>query len=101
MRAIFLYGHMLTVAAAYRHLDALLRKHQVDDVALAITTGMNEQAAQALRDGGNQLWFCGPTGYPSIPSVQPSRELLADSWHELTRQVAAAFHDYRGTTQPA
>lgn len=104
MKAIFLFGHMPTVTAAYRHVDGLLRKHQVTDIALAMVASVDGETAASLRQAGGVLWFCAPSDTPAAEGEAArgaNRQLLAVSWHALAQQASAALHDYLGTAPAA
>lgn len=104
MKAIFLFGHMPTVTAAYRHVDALLRKHHVTDIVLAMVAGVDDETAASLRLAGGELWFCAPSDTPAAEgaaAVGADRRILAASWHALAQQVSGALHDFLGTAPAA
>jgi hypothetical protein len=102
MKAIFLFGHLATVTAAYRHLDALLRKHNVNGIALAMVASVDADTAASLRLAGGQLWFCAPSDTPAAEGESAraaDRRLIVDSWHMLAQQAADALHEFLGTGQ--
>lgn len=104
MRAIFLYGHAPTVAAAYRHADALLRQEHVQNIVLAMVATVDEDTASSLRQAGGELWRCAPEDGPAdcdAETVKADRELLAATWHELAARTAAAVYDFLGTVPVA
>lgn len=101
MKAIFLYGHSLTVTAAYMQLDAMLRKHQARDIVLAMVAAVDEHTAHSLRQSGGELWRCAPEPTTetaaiahAMASVLPDRDFLPASWHDLTSQVQVALQDF-------
>jgi enhancing lycopene biosynthesis protein 2 len=100
MKAIFLFGHMPTVTAAYRHVDAMLRKAHVHDIAIAMVVSVDEDTAQALRQAGGELWHCGPADAAADDhgGITPDRCLHAQSWHDLTAQAVAALEVFLGQT---
>jgi hypothetical protein len=99
MKAIFLYGNRLAVTAAYRHVDAMLRKRpQLQDIVIAMVASVDEETAQSLRHAGGELWHCGPTGSSEadLGGITPDRCLHAASWYELTGQAVAAMESFIG-----
>lgn len=99
MRSIYLYGQMLTVSAAYMQLDALMHRHHVRNVAFAMASSMTEEVAQALRQGGAEIWLCVPSESTELPldTARPDRLMTAASWHELAAKVSRAFHAFMGS----
>lgn len=97
MKAIFLFGHMPTVTAAYRHVDALLRKRQqTHDIVIAMVASVDEETAQALRNAGGEIWHCAPAAEAPVDhrGLTPDRCLHAASWHELMQQSVAAVESF-------
>jgi hypothetical protein len=85
------------VTATYRYVDAWLRKHQAGDIVLAMVAGVDTDTALQLRAAGGELWYCGPSDTPAADSPSHAdRQLLAESWHELSTKTHAALADFLG-----
>lgn len=105
MKSIILYGHESTAQAAFELLDAMLRSHQVNDVALTLTVHVDQAIGVGLRRAGGELWYCGPRLQPPGGGWSPlsaDRYLVAACPATLAHQVTGAFTEFiarhRGVT---
>lgn len=99
MRTLVICGLMHHAQVVYRHLDGQLRQRAAD-VTLSLTGLVSHETAHLVRDGGGELWFCGPMVQPQC-GVPACRYLLADTDDELRAKADAFLTEYLGKRQVA
>ena len=101
MRTIILCGEHSQGMLAYEYLDAALRARGERDLALCFTYTLDPEAAHALRDGGGELWYCGPMGEPPAVARHADRHLLGDTQIDVQMRADTFLREFLNKTRVA